>query len=74
MSGWGEVGWGSVLVDGFGSARWKVDLEEGAAVLRIEPFIRLSRSDRAAISAEGERLVRFLASETDHYDIRFVHA
>ncbi len=74
MRGWVEVGWGSVLVNGFGSARWKVDLEKGAAVLRIEPFIRLSRSDRTAISTEGERLVRFLAPGSDRSDIRFAPA
>jgi Winged helix DNA-binding domain len=68
---WSEVGWGSVLVDGFGSARWKMDLEDDAAVLRIEPYIKLSRADTASILEEGERLVRFLAAEADRYDIRF---
>ncbi|MCI0633616.1 MAG: winged helix DNA-binding domain-containing protein [Actinobacteria bacterium] len=71
MRGWGEVGWGSVLVDGFGSARWKLDLEDGEATLRIEPYVKLARTDRAAIAAEGERLVRFLAAEAGTYDIRF---
>lgn len=71
---WSEVGWGSVLVDGFGSARWKLDVEAGAATLRIEPFIRLVRADRAAISEEGDRLVRFLAADASRHDIRLTRA
>ena len=74
MRQWIEVGWGSVLVDGFGSARWKLDVEDGAATLRIEPFLRLARADRAAISEEGERLARFLAADATGHDIRFTLA
>ena len=29
VSPWTEVGWGSVLVDGFGSARWKMERDRG---------------------------------------------
>jgi hypothetical protein len=64
---WTEVGWGSVLVDGFVSARWR--LEKGQATLRIEPFRRLSGQVRAEVSEEGARLLGFLAPEADRSEI-----
>jgi hypothetical protein len=66
-----EVGWGSVLVDGFGSARWKVEREGDEAVLRIEPFRRLSRVERASVSGEGDRLLSLIAGDAGTRDIRF---
>ena len=72
---WTEVGWGSVLVDGFGSARWKVEREKGdRAVLRIEPFRKLTRAEEAEVSEEGERLLSFVAGDAGSYDIRFAPA
>jgi Winged helix DNA-binding domain len=60
---WTEVGWGTVLVDGFVSARWRLDREDDEATLRIEPFVKLAREDRTAVSQEGRRLASFLAAE-----------
>ena len=57
LKGWTEVGWGSVLVDGFGAARWRAELDGDRATLWVEPFSKIARSDRAEISEEGERLV-----------------
>ncbi|MGH2526894.1 MAG: winged helix DNA-binding domain-containing protein [Actinomycetota bacterium] len=57
---WTEVGWGIVLVDGFTSARWILERERDAATLRIEPFRRLSRSERTEVADEGDRLAAFL--------------
>ncbi|MEX2406423.1 MAG: winged helix DNA-binding domain-containing protein [Actinomycetota bacterium] len=71
---WTEVGWGSVLVDGFGSARWKVEWEKDKAVLRIEPFRKVSRAEKAGVSEEGERLVSFVAGDAGSHDIRFAPA
>jgi hypothetical protein len=71
---WTEVGWGSVLVDGFGSARWKVEREKDKAVLRIEPFRKLSRAEKAEASEEGEDLLSFLAGDARSHDIRFAPA
>jgi winged helix DNA-binding protein len=68
---WTEVGWGGVLVDGFATARWRLRTEGGRATLRIEPFGRLRREDRAAVSEEGERLAAFLAPEAERRDVRF---
>jgi Winged helix DNA-binding domain len=61
------------LIDGFVRGAWKVDKTRRAATLVIEPFERLSRGDRTALSEEGERLVRFLAKPqgAETFDVRF---
>jgi hypothetical protein len=68
---WTEVGWGGVLVDGFAAARWKLDADRAGATLRIEPFGKLARDDRAAVSQEGERLAAFLAPDAERRVVRF---
>lgn len=68
---WTEVGWGAVLVDGFGAARWRLSLDGGDATLRVEPFATMGRDDRAAVSAEGERLAAFLAPQAERRGLRF---
>ena len=67
---WTEVGWGSVLVDGFVSARWKLEREKDTATLRVEPFRKLARADRAEVEQEGVRLSAFLAPDADRRDLR----
>ena len=71
LKGWTEVGWGSILLDGFGAARWKAELDRDRATLWIEPFAKVARDDRAHVAEEGERLLAFLAPETDRRDVRF---
>ena len=66
---WTEVGWGGALVDGFGRARWKLERADGTATLRIEPFGRLSRDERAELSDEGRRLIRFLNNDAEVQDV-----
>jgi winged helix DNA-binding protein len=73
-SPWTEVGWGPVLVDGFGAARWKVGREKDLAVLRIEPVRRLDRAEKEAVSEEAERLLAFVAQDAGSRDIRFTPA
>jgi hypothetical protein len=68
---WTEVGWGAVLVDGFAAARWRLSTGGGRATVRIEPFRRLSRLERGAVSEEGARLAMFLAPEAERRDARF---
>jgi hypothetical protein len=68
---WAEIGWGTVLVDGFTAARWKLEREKDAATLRVESFRKLSRADRAEIAEEGARLIAFLAEETTTRNVRF---
>jgi len=67
---WTGVGWGSVLVDGFTSARWILERERDAATLRIEPFRRLTRSERAEVTDEGDRLAAFLTDGEGAHDVR----
>jgi hypothetical protein len=47
----------TVLVDGFVSAIWNVDKKRGVA---LEPLRRLTKTERAEIDEEGERLVEFV--------------
>ena len=72
MTPWTEVGWGPVLVDGFGAARWKVEREKELAVLRIEPFRKLPREKKAWVLEEGARLLAFLVPGDDRHDVRIV--
>ena len=67
---WTEVGWGIVLVDGLTSARWILERETGAATLRIEPFRRLTRGERAEVADEGDRLAAFLTDGEGPHDVR----
>jgi hypothetical protein len=60
---WTEVGWGTVLVDGFVAARWRLGRRTSPRSLTIEPFRRLTRSERAEIAEEGSRLGSFLAGD-----------
>ena len=68
---WTEVGWGCVLVDGFTAARWRLERDKDVATLRIEPFRRLPRVDRADVTEEGTRLLLFLAKDATSHDVRF---
>ncbi len=60
-----------LLVDGFGAGTWGLERTKTDAVLRIEPFAKLSPTDRRAAAVEGERLVRFLAPEAKAHGVRF---
>jgi hypothetical protein len=57
----GRGGWrGSLLVDGWVRALWRLTLENG---LRIETFATVPKRTHGAIEAEGRRLVAFLAPD-----------
>ena len=61
-----------LLVDGFGAGTWGLQRTKTDAVLRIEPFAKLSSADRRAAAAEGERLARFIAPDAKSHGVRFV--
>jgi len=61
----------TLVVDGFARGTCSIRRERGAATLVVEPFARLPKPDRAAIAAEGERLLAFAAAEADARDVRF---
>ncbi|MGH6654585.1 MAG: winged helix DNA-binding domain-containing protein, partial [Actinocrinis sp.] len=50
----------TVLVDGFVAGTWKAAVRDGCAQLSVEPFGRMSRADRAAVTQEGLRLLTFV--------------
>jgi DNA glycosylase AlkZ-like len=51
----------TVLVDGFVRGTWTLARTGPEVSLRIEPFGRVSKGDRAALTGEGERLLAFVA-------------
>jgi hypothetical protein len=64
---------GSVLVDGFVRAGWRVDREkgqDGRATLVVVPVVALSRAEEAAVTDEAERLLAFLAANAADRDVR----
>ena len=63
----GGVGYGSVLVDGFARAVWRA--EDADLVVSHLP---LARRARAAVAAEGRRLLRFLAVDGADPDVLLV--
>ena len=62
---------GTVLIDGFVGARWRVSRDRGNAILRIEPFERLRKQDRDALAEEGARLLAFAADDAQARDVQF---
>jgi hypothetical protein len=61
---------GTVLVDGFVGATWRINRGKGGATLVVEPLARLSTNDRAAVGREGARLLDFVAPDADRHDIQ----
>jgi Winged helix DNA-binding domain len=59
----------TVLVDGLWQATWKIARQHGGVILRIEPFTRLSAAQAAEVTAEGARLLAFVAPGADPADI-----
>jgi hypothetical protein len=63
---------GTVLIDGFWQAIWKISRAGGRAVtLRVEPFTRLSAEQQAAVTAEGTGLLAFVAPDAEASEIQF---
>jgi hypothetical protein len=60
-----------VMVDGFAAGKWGLDRAKDQAVLRVTPFVRLAPRDRAAVEAEGQALLQFLAPDAKHIGVRF---
>ena len=60
-------GGGSVLVDGFVTAGWRLtrDGKRGPATLAILPARRMTPADRIAVEQEGHRLLAFAAADSD---------
>jgi hypothetical protein len=69
---------GTLLVDGFWQADWKITKGPDLAVLHILPFRPLGPAEADAIAAEGRRLLEFAAPEAPQsaaaQDVRFTPA
>jgi hypothetical protein len=62
--------WPTFLVDGLVAGRWTIAVRPKEAVLEVKPFKPLARADRAALIAEGEKLVRFYAPDSKTHGVR----
>ena len=63
---WIEGTFGTVLVDGFIGALWKIVRKGGAATLLIEPVSAVGPKDMDAVAEEGERLLTFTDPGASH--------
>ena len=61
----------TILIDGFVRGAWKIEKSKSAAALVIEPFDKLTRHDRAALTQEGESLVRLVEAKSKSFEVRF---
>ena len=62
--------WPTFLVDGFVAGRWTIAVRPKETILELKPFGKLSRTDRAALVEEGEKLARFYAPEAKTHGVR----
>jgi len=62
---------GTFLVDGFLRGTWRVERSRGAAALVIAPDRALPPADRAAVEAEGDALLQFVAADATDRAVRF---
>ncbi|HEV2784267.1 MAG TPA: winged helix DNA-binding domain-containing protein [Actinophytocola sp.] len=60
---------GNLLVDGFYRATWKITRAGDTATLTVDPFVKLSTKDIAEVSAEGERLLAFVAADVPNHEV-----
>lgn len=62
---------GSVLIDGFVGAIWRVEQDKTRATLQVSLFEDAAEVARDAIEAEGLALLRFIAEDADAYSVEF---
>ncbi len=67
------INFGSILVDGFGRAIWRVERERGGEGVTLDVALleKLSAGDTDAVGAEGERLLTFLEPTRTTRLVRF---
>ncbi|MFJ2024766.1 winged helix DNA-binding domain-containing protein [Streptomyces sp. NPDC087897] len=69
-NGMGNQTYGSVLVDGFLDALWRVRREKDTTILTVQPLRNPTRAETAAITEEAARMLTVMTDAPDH-DIRF---
>ena len=57
---------GTLLVDGFATAGWRLKIDAGATDLVIRPIRRLTVAERLAVEDEAQSFLAFLAQDADH--------
>ena len=62
------------LVDGVVAGIWRIEKEGRAVTLVVQPFRRLAKAERAALTEEAEPLVRFVRPEAACHGVRFAAA
>jgi hypothetical protein len=60
---------GTLLIDGFWRADWRIERAAGAAVLRITPFAKVAKRHHPAIVREGMDLLSFAAADAETHDV-----
>jgi hypothetical protein len=65
-----EIGNGTVLVDGFIGATWRLKRERDAASLTITVKSTSSRSDQTSTAEEAERFLAFVAADAKSRDVQ----
>ncbi len=58
------------LLDGFLAGTWSLDEANDRTTLTVEPFAHVTRTQRAALTAEAERTLRLMTPPGTPYDIR----
>jgi hypothetical protein len=68
-----DLHWSSLLVDGFVGGVWRLVRDRRVATLTVRTFGGRSGADQAAVEAEADRLLAFLASDTGDRRVRLDH-
>jgi hypothetical protein len=68
------IGTPTVLLDGFVGGTWKITRCNGVATLAVSSFEPLSRKETAALTAEGNRLLTFVAANAVTRKVLFTHS
>lgn len=61
----------SFTVDGYVAGTWSVASSATEAILEVVPSVPVAAADRAGLTDEGERLVRFVAPEAARHGVRW---
>ncbi len=61
---------GTVLIDGWVGATWKVARSKAKATMAVDLLRRCSKATLDAVTAEGERLLKVLAPASVDHEVR----
>ncbi len=62
---------GTLLLDGFAAATWRLERARGEVTLTIEPFGRITKVDRTALEPEAEALLAWAEPDATSRKLRF---